>query len=195
MLDLGSTSFVISPEAAKASSIPVVKRNKPVKSGDLARSVLETEELFTILLGVSFGIHGSYNEEDHAFEVIKSSQDYNALIPAWYLAKLKAQGSTTSHLQFPHCPSECYDHGTIHREYSITYDNKIALNYKAIHIGAIVMSNPSIPQKLPTWYHKFLLLFNPKESEKLPDNKGCNHRIEVLCRDDKLRMGPIYQLS
>jgi hypothetical protein len=29
----------------------------------------------------------------------------------------------------------------------------------------------------------------------LPDNKGCDHRIEVLCPEDKLQMGPIYQLS
>jgi len=57
------------------------------------------------------------------------------------------------------------------------------------------MSNPSIAQKLPTCYHKFLLLFDPKESEKLPDNRGCDHRIELLGPDDKLRMGPIYQLS
>ena len=39
------------------------------------------------------------------------------------------------------------------------------------------------------------LLFDPTESEQLPDNKGCDHRIELLGPDDKLRMGPIYQLS
>jgi len=57
------------------------------------------------------------------------------------------------------------------------------------------MSNPSIAAKLPVCYHKFLLLFHPKESEKLLDNKGCDHRIELLGSDDKSRMGPIYQLS
>jgi len=71
----------------------------------------------------------------------------------------------------------------------------VALNDKAIHIGAVVMSNPSIALKLPVNYHKFLLLFDPKEAEKLTDNKGCNHRIELLVPEDKLRMGPIYQLS
>ena len=35
MLDLGSTSFVISPNAAKAYRIPVVKRTKKVKSKDV----------------------------------------------------------------------------------------------------------------------------------------------------------------
>jgi hypothetical protein len=71
----------------------------------------------------------------------------------------------------------------------------VALDEKAIHIGAIVQSSPTILKKLPTHYHKCLLLFDPEEAEKLPDNKGCDHRIELLGPDDKLRMGPIYQLS
>jgi len=195
MLDLGSTSFVISPEAAKAFSILVVSRPKPVKAGDVSGSQLKTEGLFTVPLGVSFGNHRSYDEDTHAFDVIKTSADYDALVPAWYLEKHKARGITTSHLHFPHCPQKCYNHGTIHPEYSITYDKRIALNDAAIHIGAVVMSSPSIAQKLPVHYHKFLLLFDPKEAEKLPEHKGCDHRIESLGPEDKLRMGPIYQLS
>jgi len=195
MLDLGSTSFVISPEAAKAFSIAVVSRAKPAKAGDVSGSQLKTEGLFTVPLGVSFGNHRSFNENDHAFEVIKTAKDYDALIPAWYLKQHKARGTTTSHLRFPHCPQDCYNHRRIHPEYSITYDKRIALNDAAVHIGAIVMSNPSVAQKLPTHYHQFLLLFDPKEAEKLHDNKGCDHRIELLGAEDKLRMGPIYQLS
>jgi hypothetical protein len=57
------------------------------------------------------------------------------------------------------------------------------------------MSNPSIPQKLPSHYHKFLPLFDPKESEKLLDDKGCDQQIELLGPYDKLRMGSIYLLS
>jgi len=122
MLDLGSTSFVISPEAAKAFSIPVVTRQKPVKAGDVSGSELKTENLFTVPLGVSFGNHRTYDEQDHAFEVIKTTGDYDALIPAWYLEKHKARGTTTSHLQFPECSQECYNHGKIHPEFTITYD-------------------------------------------------------------------------
>jgi len=85
MLDLGSTSFVISPEVAKAFSIPVVSRPEPAKVGDVSGSRLKTEGLFTVLLGVSFGNHRSYDEDDHAFEVIRRAGDYDALIPAWYL--------------------------------------------------------------------------------------------------------------
>lgn len=54
MLDLGSMSFVISPEAAKAFSIPVVKRTKPVEAGHVSGSSLKTENLFTIPFGISF---------------------------------------------------------------------------------------------------------------------------------------------
>jgi hypothetical protein len=57
------------------------------------------------------------------------------------------------------------------------------------------MSNPLAQQTLPTHYHKFLLIFDPKESEKLLDYTCCDHGIELLGPEDKLRMGPIYQLS
>jgi hypothetical protein len=193
MLDLRSTSFVVSPEAAKAVSIPVVKRLQPIMSGDVSGSNLKTANLFTVPFGISFGNHRSCIEEDHAFEVIKTSGDYDALIPAWYLEKHKARGTTTSHLHFLHCQPECYNHGKTHPEYLITYGKRVALNDKAIHIGAIVMSNRSIAQKLLSHYDKLLPLFDPKESKKLLDNKGCDHRIELLGPDDNLQMGPIYQ--
>ena len=65
----------------------------------------------------------------------------------------------------------------------------------AIHIAAVVMNNLSMLQKIPSHYHRFLLLFDPKQAEKLPDNKECDHRIELLGPEDKLQMRPIYQLS
>ena len=173
----------------------MVARPKPAKAGDVSGSQLKTEALFTVPLGVSFGNHRSFDENDHAFEVIKTAADYDALIPAWYLEKHNARGMTTSHLHFPHCQQDCYNHGKIHPDYSITYDKSIALNDAAIHIGAIVRGNPSIAHRLPVHYHKFLPLFDPKEAEKLPDDKGCDHRIELLGTEDKLQMGPIYQLS
>jgi len=107
MLDLGSTSFVIPPEAAKAFKIPVVKRMKKVQSKDVTGRQIITEGLYTVPLGLSFGNHRSYDEEDHAFEVIKPFTDYGCLIPAWYLEKHKASGTTTSHLHFPHCGPQC----------------------------------------------------------------------------------------
>jgi hypothetical protein len=67
------------------------------------------------------GNHCFYDEEDHAFEVFKISGGDDALIPAWYWEKHKARATTTSDLHFPHCRTECYNHGNIHLVYSITY--------------------------------------------------------------------------
>jgi hypothetical protein len=65
----------------------------------------------------------------------------------------------------------------------------------AIHIGAVLFNNPDLLKKLPSYYHKWLSLFNPKQAEKLPDSKGCDHRIELNTAEENLRMGPIYQLT
>ena len=65
-------------------------------------------------LGLSFGNYQSYDPDDHAFEVMPTSEDYDCLIPAWYLEKHKAQGTTTSHLHFPHCTSQCFGHAKLH---------------------------------------------------------------------------------
>jgi hypothetical protein len=78
----GSTSFVLSLEAMKAVRIPVVKRKIPARASDVGRRKISTEGLFTIRLGLSFGNHRTWNEKDHPFEVMKTSSDYDALIPA-----------------------------------------------------------------------------------------------------------------
>jgi len=59
MLDFGSTSFVISPEAAKAFKISVAQQKKKVKSKVDTGRENETERLFTIPLGLAFGHHPS----------------------------------------------------------------------------------------------------------------------------------------
>jgi len=84
MLDLGSTFFLISPEAAKAFSIPVVKRIKPIQTKDVLGKEISTKGLFTVPLGLSVGNHRSFDDEDHASEVLNISADYDAVIPAWY---------------------------------------------------------------------------------------------------------------
>jgi hypothetical protein len=68
---------------------------------------------------------------------------------------------------------------------SITYDKRVALNKEAIHIGSLVQSTPSMLDRLPKQYHKFLLLFDPEHAEKLPDYRGCDHRIELITSEDK----------
>jgi len=97
ILDLGSTSFSISQEAAKVYTILVVQRMVEANSTDITRRNIQMQGLFTVPLGLSFGNHHFFDEEDHAFEVMKTSGDYDALIPAWHPEKHKARGTTTSH--------------------------------------------------------------------------------------------------
>jgi len=69
------------------------------------------------------------------------------------------------------------------------------LKPNASNIGAIVFNSPTLLEKLPKHYHKWLLLFDPKEAEKLPSNRGCDHRIDLKVPEENLRMGAIYQSS
>jgi hypothetical protein len=175
MLDLGSTSFVISPEATNSFKIPVVKRNIPTKTSDVGGTKLKTEGLYSIPLSLSFGNHRTYDVKDHAFEVMKTSSQYDALIPAWYLEKHKADGTTAGHLHFPSCSKTCFGHNRLRPDYEISYYKRVAHQHDAINIGMIVSRNTEIAKKLPEHYQKWLLLFNPDQAEKLPGNKGCDH--------------------
>jgi len=165
-------SFLISPNAAKAFKIPVVKRTKTVASNDASGQENITEGLCTLPLGSSFGNHRFYDSDDNAFKVISTSNDYDCLIPAWYLEKHKALGTTTSHLHCPYCGPQCFGHGKMHPKYSITYDKRVALNNDTIHTGSLVQSTMSMLHKLPKQYHTFLLLFDPAHTEKFPDRRG-----------------------
>lgn len=78
---------------------------------------------------------------------MKTSSDYDALLPAWYLKKHKAQGITKGHFTFPLCSTARIGHGKIHPEYSITYNKRVALRPDAIHFGAVLFDNPDSLQK------------------------------------------------
>jgi hypothetical protein len=52
-----------------------------------------------------------------------------------------------------------------------------------------------LAEKLPSQYHKWLLLFHPQESEKLPKNGPHDHEINLKTPDNQVKVGPIYQLS
>jgi hypothetical protein len=110
-------------------------------------------------LGPSYWNHRSFNVKDRTVDVIKTSPYYNALIPAWYLEKHKASGTTTTHLHYPHCSRKCSRNGKLHLECSITQDKRVSTSNRAIHIGAVVVSHPSLMQKLPAHYHRFILVF------------------------------------
>jgi len=127
MRDLGSTPLLVSPEAAKAFRIAVVKRVIPGKTLVLGEQKIETERWYTIPLTSRCGNHKSFDEKDHSFKVMKSAKDYNTLLPAWYLNKHKAEGLTTGHLHFRHCGSDCFVHGCVRPDNNISYDKRVEL--------------------------------------------------------------------
>lgn len=102
---------------------------------------------------------------------------------------------TTSHFHVLYCSEKCFGHGKTHLEYSVTDDKRVTLNNNARHIGTLVERTPKILQWLTECYHMLLLRFNPHHAETLPDSRGCDHRIQLTTSEEKLRMGPIYQLS
>jgi hypothetical protein len=112
MLDLGSTSFTISPECAKAFKIPLVWRKHTIRATDFGGNMVSLPGMYTVPLGLAFGIHRSLE----TFEVVKMQKDYDVLIPAWYLEQHKAQGTTYGHLHFTECGSKYYGHGKKHLE-------------------------------------------------------------------------------
>ena len=138
MLDL------ISPNAAKAFKIPVIRQTKKVKSNDVTRQEILMEGPYTDPFELFYGNHRSYDPGDNAFEVMTTSSDYDCPLRTWYLEKHTARGTTTSYLHFPHRGFSCYGHEKIHPEYFITYDKCVALNKDAIHIGSLVQSTPSM---------------------------------------------------
>lgn len=125
----------------------MVKREIPAKTSDVGGSTNVTD-------GLSFGHDRTLEENDHAFEVMKTSSEYDSLIPAWYLNNHKAQGITEGRLHFALCSERCFGHGKIHLEYTITYSAKVALRPDAIHIGAVLFQNPDVLRKFPEHYHK-----------------------------------------
>jgi hypothetical protein len=78
-------------------------------------------------LRLSFGNHLSYDEEDSAFEVMQTSSNYDCLLPESYLEKDKTSATTTSHLNFLHFGPQFFSHNKLHPEYSITYNQQVAV--------------------------------------------------------------------
>jgi hypothetical protein len=78
----------------------------------------------------------------------------------------------------------------------MTYDNKVVLQSNAINIGSIAFeATHQQEEKLPPYYHKWPLLFDPQQVEKLPKHSPHDHEIILNIPDDQIKDGPIYQLS
>lgn len=114
MLDLGSKSFIIPPEAAKAYQIAVVKITISARASNMGGTTINTEGLFTMHLGMSLANHRTYDNNIHAFEVMQTSPEYDAFTPAWYLNKHQTQGIMEGHMHFPFCSEKRFRHGKLH---------------------------------------------------------------------------------
>jgi hypothetical protein len=56
------------------------------------------------------------------------------------------------------------------------------------------MLQKQLAEKLPREYHKWLLLFNPQESENLPKHGPYDQEIQLQTPHDQVKVEPIYQL-
>jgi hypothetical protein len=99
ILDLGSTSFTISPECAKVFKMPLVQRKHAIRAKEFRGNKVSLPGMYTIWWGLAFGYHRSLE----MFKVVKMQNDYDVLIPAWYLEQHIAQGTTYGHLHFTEC--------------------------------------------------------------------------------------------
>jgi hypothetical protein len=54
--------------------------------------------------------------------------------------------------------------------------------------------NVNLRSLLPEHYHKYLLLFEPEQSEKLPEHRSYDHAINLMPSTEP-RWGPVYRLS
>jgi hypothetical protein len=142
--ELKSTSFVISPQAAKALKIPVGRRKIPARAWDVGERKTNTKGLLMTKLGLLCSNHRTVDNTDHNSKVLKPSSEYNALIPTWYLTKHKAHRISDCCLHSPLCSERSFGHGKMYPEYFITYGKTVALGLDAIHIGAVIFNYTDI---------------------------------------------------
>jgi hypothetical protein len=63
-----------------------------------------------------------------------------------------------------------------------------------IAISAVTTGSIPLRELLPEQYHKYLLLFAPEQSEKLPEHRPYDHAIN-LTPGTEPKWGPVYRLS
>jgi hypothetical protein len=116
LLDLGCISFTISLEGAKVFKLPLVQRNHAIGAKTFAGRKVSLPGIYTIPLEFAFGNHQSLE----TFNVVQMQNDYDVLIPAYYLKQNKAQGTMYGHLHCMECRNKCYGLGKNNPEWDIT---------------------------------------------------------------------------
>jgi len=109
MLDLESTTFVISQNFTKAFHITA---GALVIRGWKIISV----RIHTLSLALYRRNYWSHIMYCHLIDIITRSNDYTASLPGWYCNIFRATETATRHLHIPHCRNECFWHARIHWE-------------------------------------------------------------------------------
>jgi hypothetical protein len=213
LLDWGSTSFAISKRFVATLGIPTVDREKAIESFDASGRRFEDDgKTRTHPLRFAFGNHCS----DEVFEVMTMGDGMDVIVPFWWTQLHRATGVYDGTLRFNDCPSKCFH--SLSPGWSITYDRDLIHlpPDEVFTIGAItspaatlsigsqespiiisaVSTGESIPLRelLPEQYHKYLLLFEPEQSEKLPEHRSYDHAINLV-QGTEPKWGPVYRLS
>jgi hypothetical protein len=216
LLDWGSTSFTISKQFVTTLGIPTVDRKKAIESLDASGRRFEDDgKTRTHPLRFAFGNHCS----DEVFKVMTMGDGMHVIVPFWWTQLHRATGVYNGTLHFNDCPPKCLH--SLSPVWSITYDRDLIqlLPDEVFTIGAITSQTTTLsigPQNdslivicavatatgepillrelLPEQYHKYLLLFEPTLSEKLPEHRKYDHAINIVS-GTKPKWGPVYRLS
>jgi hypothetical protein len=217
---LGSTTFAISKRFVTALNISTIERATAIESYDASGRRFEDDgKTRTYHLRCSFGNHCS----DEVFEVMTMGDGMEVIVLYWWMQKHRASGVYDGTLRFNDCPSTCfhslspswsitYDRDLINLPQSEVFtagavtllapthhphDSHAAtswLDVTPIAISAVTTGSIPLRELLPEQYHKYLLLFGPEQSEKLPEHQPYDHAIN-LTPDTEPKWGPVYRLS
>jgi hypothetical protein len=146
----------------------------------------------------AFGNHCS----DEVFEVMQMGEGMDVIVPFWWMQKHRASGVYEGTLCFNDCPSACFH--SLSPGWSLTYDRDLitlppdqVFTIRAITSNAVILSPanglpivisavgtkpeqpPNLRNLLPEAYHKYLRLFEPEQSEKLPEHRSYDHAINL----------------
>jgi hypothetical protein len=217
LLDWGSTTFAISKRFVTAFNMPTIERDTAIQSYDASGRRFEDDgKTSTYPLRFSFGNHCS----DEVFEVMTMGDGMEIIVPYWWMQKHRASGVYDGTLRFNDCPSTCFH--SLSPGWSITYNRDLVnlpqnevftagaitpaalprtdaatasgSDVAPIAISAITTGSILLRELLPEQYHKYLLLFAPEQSEKLPEHRPYDHAINLTPRTEP-KWGPVYRLS
>jgi hypothetical protein len=217
LLDWGSTTFAISKRFVTAFNMPTIERDTAIESYDASGRRFEDDgKTRTYPLRFSFGNHCS----DEVFEVMTMGDGMEIIVPYWWMQKHRASGVYDGTLRLNDCPSTCFH--SLSPGWSITYNRDLVnlpqnevftagaitpaalprtdaatasgSDVAPIAISAITTGSILLRELLPEQYHKYLLLFAPEQSEKLPEHRPYDHAINLTPRTEP-KWGPVYRLS